>query len=46
MFSHPGYYNVRWNGKDKNGQQVGTGVYVYYFKTDSYSKSYKMLLIE
>jgi flagellar hook assembly protein FlgD len=45
-FTQPGSYNVSWNGKNSNGIDCPTGVYVYALRSDSgNSLSKKMLLI-
>jgi hypothetical protein len=41
-----GYYKVIWNGLDKNGLEVGTGVYLIQMKTDEFIATKKMLLIK
>ncbi len=35
-----------WNGKDHNGKEVSSGVYFYRLKTDTYTKSRKMMLMK
>lgn len=39
-----GEYSVKWNGKDDNGRELGSGVYFYRLKTDYYDQVKKMLL--
>ena len=41
-----GIYEFVWNGKDKKGVQVPSGVYIYSLKTENYIKSKKMLLVK
>lgn len=41
-----GNYHVVFNGKDDNGQPLSSGVYLYRFKTGSYSSTRKMMLME
>jgi len=43
----PGYYNVRWEGKDNRGNQVSSGIYFYTIKAgSSFTSTKKMLLIK
>ena len=41
----PGHYEVIWNGKDENGFQLSSGIYIYQLKTDKEIIQKKMLLI-
>ncbi|MCI0496394.1 T9SS type A sorting domain-containing protein [candidate division KSB1 bacterium] len=40
-----GMYSVNWDGKDKNGQFVSSGMYFYTLQADKYKTTNKMLLI-
>ncbi len=40
-----GYYRTVWNGTDRDGRRVGSGVYFYRIKTKNFHKCKKMLLI-
>ncbi|MFZ0390267.1 MAG: T9SS type A sorting domain-containing protein [Calditrichia bacterium] len=40
-----GSYRVVWNGRDSDGQQVASGVYIYRIQAGSFVQSRKMLLI-
>jgi len=40
-----GIHQAIWDGKNDNGVHVGSGVYLYQFKANKYSKMGKMLLI-
>jgi len=40
----PGKHNVRWNGKDTQGQQVATGMYLYQIVSADYHAVRKMLM--
>lgn len=40
-----GYYKVYWDGKDKSGNDVPSGVYIYSIKTNYSSQARKMLLL-
>jgi flagellar hook assembly protein FlgD len=40
------YYNVEWSGKDQEGKDVASGIYLYYLKTANKSYFKKMLLIK
>ena len=41
-----GYHNVSWNGKDFNGLEVSSGVYVYTLNTNDITLSDKMMLMK
>ena len=41
----PGRYEVTWDGKDEDGNQLSSGVYFYKLKTKDFVQSKKMLLI-
>ncbi len=41
----PGEYEVVWDGKDEQGSQLSSGVYLYKLKTKDFVQSKKMLLI-
>lgn len=40
----PGEYSIRWNGKDKNGNLVNSGVYIYKLTTEFFIDTKKMLM--
>jgi hypothetical protein len=40
-----GYHNVRWDGRDKNGKLVASGVYLYQLQVGSFSQVKKMSLL-
>jgi len=40
-----GYQRVIWNGRDFNGNSVGSGVYIYTLKADNFSRTRKMILM-
>jgi len=46
----PGSYKITWNGKNKYGQQVASGIYVYRLSANTQQKifenSKKMLLLK
>ena len=44
--AHPGQYSVTWNGKDKNGSKVASGIYFYQLKTDNSAQTRKMLMLK
>jgi len=41
-----GYKTVTWNGKDKNGHSVSSGVYFYTLQTADFIKTNKMLIVK
>ncbi|NOY89283.1 MAG: T9SS type A sorting domain-containing protein [FCB group bacterium] len=41
-----GEHEVLWNGKNKNGKPVSSGMYFYRLQTDSYSETKKMILLK
>jgi hypothetical protein len=42
----PGAKSVVWNGKDRFGRQVSTGVYIYRLEAGDYVRSKKMILLK
>jgi len=40
-----GLYQVCWDGKDQNGVPVSSGIYFYQIKTETFSKTKKMILM-
>jgi len=44
-YQKTGYKKVTWNGKDKTGRQVSSGVYFYRLKTDTITQVKKMVLL-
>jgi Beta-propeller repeat len=40
-----GSYQVVWNGRNKYGKEVSSGIYFYRLKTDAFSQTRKMILI-
>lgn len=42
----PGEYSVAWNGVDRNGSPVATGVYFYRFESPDLSTSRKLILLK
>ncbi len=41
-----GRHQVRWSGKDNNGNEVSSGVYFYKFESEGFSETRKMLLVK
>jgi hypothetical protein len=44
--AQPGNNRIEWDGTDDNGNEVATGIYFYRLKTDSESKTRKMMLLK
>lgn len=44
--STPGYYSLVWDGRDSNGNEVGSGVYLYRMNSGGYNGSGKLSLIK
>jgi hypothetical protein len=42
----PGTYELKWNGKNKSGNDIGSGVYVLKVETGSLSKSIKLMMLK
>ncbi|UCG52784.1 MAG: VCBS repeat-containing protein, partial [Candidatus Latescibacterota bacterium] len=42
----PGRYECRWNGRDNQGNQVGTGVYFYQLREAGFVSTKKMVLLK
>jgi flagellar hook assembly protein FlgD len=41
----PGYYNVRWDGKDESGQQAAAGVYFYRIQANEFNNTKKLVVL-
>jgi uncharacterized repeat protein (TIGR01451 family) len=41
-----GWHSVEWNGRDKNGQPVASGVYMYRMTTGSFADTKKLVLLK
>ena len=41
-----GYHDIVWNGRDKAGRAVPTGIYIARLVTPEYTKSIKMVLLK
>ncbi|MFB0516682.1 MAG: T9SS type A sorting domain-containing protein, partial [Candidatus Neomarinimicrobiota bacterium] len=44
--TEPGYHQVKWNGRDKNGTELPSGIYIARLVTPEYTKSIKMVLLK
>jgi len=42
----PGYWRVRWNGRDGYGREMASGIYFYRLKAGRYAASRKLLLLK
>jgi hypothetical protein len=42
---NPGYYQLKWDGKNKHGNTCATGIYFYKMEAGDYIKTKKMILI-
>jgi hypothetical protein len=42
----PGFHLVTWNGRDKNGNGVASGLYIYRIAADHFVQSKKMLIVK
>jgi hypothetical protein len=42
----PGSYQVQWDGRDRNGRKVSSGIYFYSIKTDGFSATRKMIMLK
>ena len=45
-FRKTGEYLLTWNGTDDNNRSVGSGIYFYRLKTESFSSTQKMILLK
>jgi flagellar hook assembly protein FlgD len=45
-YSEAGTVSVEWDGKDSQGNQVATGMYLYNGKSGAYSETRKMILLK
>jgi len=41
-----GFNSIVWNGKDRFGRRVGTGVYFYRISSEGFIKTRKMILLK
>ncbi len=41
-----GYYQLKWDGKNNDGQQVASGEYIFNLKANGYQKAMKMLFLK
>ncbi len=45
-YQKPGLHKLIWDGKDEFGRKVESGIYFYQMKTDYFSETKKMLLLQ
>jgi len=43
--AYPGHHRVVWDGRDDAGRPVGSGVYLYRLRTESFAQTRRMLLL-
>lgn len=41
----PGFFRLRWDGKDRNGNTVASGVFLYQLRAGNFSQARKMSLV-
>lgn len=41
----PGYHSIQWNGRDRRGLEIPSGIYIARLMTPEYAKSIKMILL-
>ncbi|NUQ43328.1 MAG: hypothetical protein HUU32_18205, partial [Calditrichaceae bacterium] len=41
-----GYHHIAWDGRNDAGAAVGSGIYIYRFTANSFSKVQKMMLLK
>ncbi|MCH8839046.1 MAG: T9SS type A sorting domain-containing protein, partial [Candidatus Marinimicrobia bacterium] len=42
----PGFHELLWNGRDRTGRELPTGMYIVLLATPQFSKSIKMILLK
>jgi len=42
----PGYYSVRWDGRNSSGQELPSGVYIYRIQAGGYVQARRMILLK
>jgi hypothetical protein len=42
----PGSYSVNWDGRDRSGRSVNSGIYFYTLRTEAFTQTRKMLLLK
>ena len=45
-YNQPGYHNIRWDGQDRHGREIPSGVYIARLATPRYTKSISMVLLK
>lgn len=45
-YQQAGKYSIKWNGKDEDGRPLVSGIYLYSFKSKSFTDSKKMMLLK
>ena len=45
-FKPPGYWHILWDGKNKDGKIVSTGMYIYTIETKEFIRSKKLCFIK
>ena len=45
-YQDAGWYDITWNGKDDNGQNVASGIYLYQMKAGNFVSAKKMVVLK
>ncbi len=45
-YQNNGSYIIQWDGSDKYGNKVSSGIYLYHLNTDSYNQTRRMILLK
>ena len=42
----PGYYSVRWDGRDNAGEELASGIYIYRIRAGEFTQTRRMILLK